>query len=166
MVAAQCLNMQMFGDAELKRLCGMTMAGCDLATPEGTFFFVSASLRPEADTEDLRARLLAAVDRLSADSSIPVSMIRGRLAESLTRVPDPQVLKAQTPPDVSLAMIEANLGLQFGMHEHRYGSRRGTLAKEIFDTSPERMREVVRKHLVTAKAAVCAVRPEAESVGQ
>jgi hypothetical protein len=158
--------MQMFGDAELKRLCGMTLAGCDLATPEGTYFFVSASLRPETDLEDLRARLLAAVDRLTADSSVPVSMISGQLAKSLTSVPDPLALKAQTPAHVSLAMVEGNLGLQYGMQEHRYGSRRGTLAKQISDTSPERMREVVRKHLVTAKATICAVRSEAASVGK
>jgi hypothetical protein len=93
-------------------------------------------------------------------------MISGQLAESLSRVPNPQALKAKTPAHVSLAMIEGNLGMQFGMQEHRYGSRRGTLAKQVSDTSPERMREVVRKHLVTATAAVCAVRSEAASVGK
>ncbi len=163
MVAARVLNMWLFADAELKRLTGMTLAGCDLVTPDGNYFFVSASLRPETDFEELRERLLAGVDRLTADSSVPVSMISGQLAESLISVPDPLALKAQTPTHVSLAMIEGNLGLQFGMHEHRYGSRRGTLAKQVSDTSPERMREVVRKHLVTAKAAVCAVRSETAS---
>src|SRR2546430_6611920 len=48
LVAAQWLNMQFFGDEGLKQLTGMTLAGVDLTTPEGNFFFVSASLRPGA----------------------------------------------------------------------------------------------------------------------
>jgi predicted Zn-dependent peptidase len=163
MVAAQCLNMQMFANPELNRVCGMTLAGCDLATPEGTFFFISASLRPEADFEDVRALLLAAVEQLAADSSTPVSMIGRQLADSLTRIPDPQALKAQMPTHVSLAMIEGNLGLQFGMHEHRYGNRRAPLAKQIAETSTDQMLEAIRKHLRPAKAVVCTLRPEAAS---
>lgn len=160
MVAAQRLNMEMFADPELKRLCGMTLAGCDLATPDGHYFFISASLRPEARFEDAQGRLLEKMNRLTEDPPGAASMVGRQLADSLTQLPDPQALKARVPAGVSVAMIEGNLGLQFGMHEHRHGSRRVTLAQALAGVSTDRMRDAVRKHLSTAKAAICTVRPE------
>lgn len=165
MVAAQWLNMQLASDSDLKRQVGMAFAGADLTTPEGNFFFVSASLRPGADAEAVRKAILKQVERLatSAGESSQAALIGRQLAASLTEIPDPQTIKAQAPPGMSLAMLEGNLGLQAGMHEHRYGAHRKLLAQQLADVSPRKVQETSRTLLSLDKSAVCTIRPATPS---
>ena len=67
MAAAQWLTIQYFSDAQLKKLTGHTFAGADLATPEGNFFYVSASLRPDATFTNVEKRLRAPLQKLTSD---------------------------------------------------------------------------------------------------
>lgn len=166
MVAAQWLNMQFASDQDLKRQIGMAFAGADLATPEGNAFYVSASLRPEASVEAVGKTILRQVERLAAsDSEIPQATLFGRqLAASLTELPDARMLKAQAPPGMSVAMLEGNLGLQAGLHEHRYGDHKAILAKQLADVSAGKVQRAVREHLASNKAAVCVLRPASSPV--
>jgi predicted Zn-dependent peptidase len=160
MVAAQALNMQFFSDAELKRQTGMLLAGADLVTPEGSFFFVSASLRPGTDATAMRQTILKQLEKLAANlTSVPVAMIGRQLAANLTEIPDSQLLKGQTPPGMSLAMLEGNLGLQAGLNEHRYGDHRPALAQQLKEVSPSKAQKAVLEHLSADKAVVCTLRP-------
>jgi hypothetical protein len=165
MVAARVLTMRLFGDAELKRLTGMTLAGSDLVTPEGNYFFVSASLRPEARFEDVRESIMAALKEVAANNSNPAAMIGRQLGDSLVNVPDPETLKSQMPAHVTPGMIEGNVGLQFGMHAHRYGEQRAALAERLSKVSADNVREAVRNHLSAGKAAVCTLSSEAAATG-
>jgi predicted Zn-dependent peptidase len=164
MVAAQCLNQQLAADPELQHLAGMMFAGCDLATPEGNYFFISASLRPSATFEEIRDRLLSLVSQLSTNTPKSATMIGRQLADSLTQLPDPQAILAQAPPNVSRAMIEGNLGLQLGMREYRYGDQAATLARQLAGASGAGVEGVVREHLSAATAAVCTVSPKGQIV--
>jgi len=161
MVAAQALNLQLGSDADLKRQTGMVFAGADLMTPEGTFFFISASLRPGSDTGAVRQAMLSQVERLAADAAgVTLSAMIGRqLAANLAEVPNPQMLKAQTPVGMSPAMLEGNLGLQLGMHEHRYAGYKSRLAKQLLEVSPGMVQKAVREILSAEKATICTLRP-------
>jgi len=162
MVAAQALNMQLFSDAAMKQQTGMLLAGADLVTPEGSFFFVSASLRPGADTEVVRKAVLSQVERLATSAvSAPAAMIGRQLAANLTEVPDPQTLKSQLPPGMSPAMLEGNLGLQMGLQEHRYSGHKSELAKALREVNPRKLQEAAHTYLTTDKAATCSLRPSA-----
>jgi hypothetical protein len=159
--AAMCLNMQLSRDTELARDVSMPFVGADLVTPEGTFFYVSAALRPMARFEDLRTRLQARVEGFSSNATelAQVPSIGRQLAKSLVEIGDPKLIKAQAPPQMTLAMIEANIGLQAGMGEHRYGNRRAALAKQLTELSADDVRAVARKYLSTSKVSVCTLRP-------
>src|SRR5207247_1527217 len=65
MVAAQWLNMQLASDPDLEPQIGMAFAGADLTTPEGSFFFISAALRPGAEVDAARKAILRQVEWLA-----------------------------------------------------------------------------------------------------
>jgi len=157
MVAAQCLNMLLPSDSQLTRQTGMTFAGTDLTTPEGTFFYVSASLRPGSNFEEVRKAILTHVAQLASDSGeLSQSPLIGRqLSVSLTEVPPLELIKAQAPPGVSMAMIEGNIGLQLGMHEHLYGAQRPALARQLATVTAGKVQQVVRAYLAQEKSSVC-----------
>ena len=160
LAAGQWLNMRFFSDPEIKRLTGMSLAGADLATPEGNFFFVSASLRPGIAFPEVQQKLEQKAQGLSApeeDLSM-LAMLSGQLAESLTTIPEMAALKAQLPPNTDLAMVEGNIGLQWGMAEFRYGSGKATLAKRLPQLRTEDVRRVAKKYLAPGMCSVTEIR--------
>ena len=113
LTAAQWLNVQFSSDDELKKSTGMTLAGANLATPEGQFLYVSASLRPGISFANVQARLDRHLRALStSDQALQLAPILAKQqAESLAHLPDPSSMKGQLPPNVTIAMVEMNLGL-------------------------------------------------------
>lgn len=160
LAAGYWLNMQFFSSAELKGLTGMVFAGADLRTPEGDFFYVSASLRPGISFQQVQQILEQQVQRLTSPgedlSMLP--MLRGQLAESLTTIPDVATLKAQLPPDTDPEMLEGNIGLQWGMQEFRYGSAKAALAKRLAELTAEDIRRVAKKYLRKSTCSTVAIR--------
>jgi len=164
LVAAQWLNMQFFNDPEARKLTGMVFAGADLAAPEGNFFYVTASLRPGSSFTDVQKRLEHHLQRLaSPDEDLSLlPMFGGQLAGSLTQVPDPRLVKGQLPPSASMAMLEGNLGLQWGMNEYYYGPDREVLAKRLVELKTEHIRQAVSNHLAAAKCSIISLRPRGD----
>ena len=119
MAAAQWLNTQFFSDVWLKEAAGLTLAGADLFLPEGTFFYVSASLRPPGQPEVIEKKLQVHLNQLAANGE-KVAQLGSQLSFSLRRVPNPATLRAQASSEMSPAMIEANAGLWLATQVHRY----------------------------------------------
>jgi predicted Zn-dependent peptidase len=158
LVAGQWLNMRFFSDPEIKTLAGLTLAGSDLAIPEGNFFYVSASLRPGASFEELQQKLERQVALLSSSgewSMLP--MLRQQLADSLTAVPDLASLKNQLPPNVSQAVVEGNIGLQWGLNEYRYGARRAGLAQKLLKLKAQDIQRAAKKYLREERSSVTCI---------
>jgi len=161
MVAAQWLTMQLAMEQDLKSQIGMAFAGADLATPEGDFFFVSASLRPGADGETVRNTILRKIESLTTKQNPQAAMIGLQLAANLTDISDPQTLKFQLPPGMSRAMLEGDLGLQAGLNEYRYGGYKSELVNALREVTSREVQEAARAYLTTEKAATCGLRPSA-----
>jgi RNA polymerase sigma factor (sigma-70 family) len=151
LVAAQWLNMQFFADQELKKLTGMVFAGADLTTPESNYFFVSASLRSDASFDAVYEKVEGHLQQLTSGkgnlSLIP--MIGKQFAASLTTLPDPAGMKGQLPADMTPAMLEMNIGLQWGLNEFRYGAQKSSLAKRLETIDGTRLAKAARVRLVT-----------------
>ena len=75
---------------------------------------------------------------------------------------DPAIAKAQAPANVSAAMIEGNIGLQWGMHEFRYGRQRDALAKGLAAVTAEKIQQAAVKYLAKEKCSVCSIEPPAK----
>jgi len=162
MVAAQLLMMQFFSDSELKTMTGSILTGADLTVPEGNFFYVSASLRPEASFDEVRENLIRHVQALQSNQvGLPKpSMIGRQLSHALTSPMDPAMIKAQAPQGVSLAMIEGNVGLQWGMQEFRYGKHRSALAKHLAAISAKQVSNAANAYLTDEKCTICSIQPK------
>ena len=163
MAAAQWLNSSMYADQELRKLAGMVMAGADLALPEGDFFYVSAAIRPGASFADVQARLEKKLDALRAGGKTAGQMAaRARmLATRLTVPTDPAKIKAHSPKHITQAMIEGNLGLQWGMQEFRYGALRAKLAERLKHLKAETIPQAAQTYLAKDKRAICTLVPGA-----
>ena len=164
MVASQWLMMKLFMDAELKKLTGGVFAGADLVTPEGNNFFVSASIKREASFDDVRAKIEPHIETLRSGPTalLETAMIGPQLAYQLTNVMDPAIAKAQAPANVSAAMIEGNIGLQWGMREFQYGRHRDALAKGLAAVTAEKVHQAAVKYLAKEKCSVCSIEPKAK----
>jgi len=164
MVVGPWLTMKLFADFELKKLSGMVLAGADLVTPEGNFFYVSASIKPDASFDDVRKRIESQLRILCTETSASteVSMLGPQLSYQLTNLTDPKLVKAQAPPNLSYAMIEGNIGLQWAMYDFRYGRFRSVLAQRLMKVSGEKVRQAAIKYLITEKCSVCCIEPKAE----
>lgn len=162
MVAGHWLTMKFFSDAELKKLTGMVLAGADLTAPEGNLFYVSASLKPDASFDHVTRRAEHHLQSLSSDrpALAEVMMIGQQLSYQLTTLPDPAIYKAQAP-NVSQAMIEGNIGLQWAMHDFRYGEHRARLAKELAAMTAEKVHQAAAKYLAKENRSVCSIEPKA-----
>ena len=163
MTAGQWLTIQYFRDAQLKKFTGFTLAGADLATPEGNFFYISASLRPGATFADVEKILRAPLQKLSDNKiDLPQLPMLGRqLASSLTDVPDPALMLRQIPPGMNPAMVEGNIGLAFAMNVHRYGAHREIMARHLATASSASIHSATAKHLAPAQGVICSIRPQA-----
>jgi predicted Zn-dependent peptidase len=161
MVAERLLMVRAFSDAELKALTGMVLVGTDLAVPEGDFFYVSASLQPDASFDAVRGRINAHVEALrSGEVGGPqVAMMAQQLALMLTAPADPAAAKALAPPNVSAAMLEGNLGLQWGMLEFRYGDRRSALAAALRSVDAKAVQHAATVYLASERQSGCAISP-------
>jgi len=160
-VAAQCLNQSLTMSTALKDQVEMMFAGADLFITEGAYFYVSASIRPNGKLEEIRKSLLETVQQLSSreGSVLQASDIGVFLSRQFTELPSPQELKGQMPPGMNAAMIEGNLGLQFGLNEYRFGAYRTTLAGQIGRVKSADVTRVAVKYLAPDKVAVCTLHP-------
>jgi hypothetical protein len=160
MAAAQWLATWFFADPQLKKQTGMALAGTDLALPEGHVFYVSVSLRPEGAFRDVRKMIDGHLEALRTGDKLGGARMIGRsLALPLTVPADPAEVKAHAPANVTLAMIEGNIGLQWGMQEYRYGEHRAQLADTLKALTAERVAEAARTHLAADKCAVVTLLP-------
>jgi predicted Zn-dependent peptidase len=149
MTVAAWVSMQFYSDATLQKLAGMTLTGADLHTPEGDFFYISASLRPGSTFQEIERQLKSHLSKLLSSSS-DLSWIApaGRQqAEALTTLPDPFAFKNQLPPNVTPEMMEGNLGLQWGMTEFRYGPAKKSLVSELSKLKTEQVQAAAKKYL-------------------
>lgn len=161
LAAAQWLNMQFFSDPTIQKMAGLAFAGADLATPEGNYFYLSASLRPGSTFQDVQARLDHHLQRLvsSGEDLAALPQLGRQLAEGLTSVPDPRSMKAQLPAGVTPAMVEMNVGLQWGMSEYRYGLHKAALARGLAGLKTDEVRQAAKHHLAASARSVIALRP-------
>lgn len=157
MIAGQWLNMKFFADAELKQVTGMVLAGADLTIPEGNFFYISASLKPEASFDDVKKKIDRHLQALrSRESALPeAAMIGQQLSYQMTTLMDPAIVKAQAPPNLTMVMIEGNLAIQWAMHEFRYGSHRVILAKQLAAVTPQQVALAATSYIRDDKCSIC-----------
>ncbi len=165
MVTAQLLSMRFFSDSQLKAKTGLTLAGADLRTPEGMYFYVSASLKPGVSSDEIRQHVLSHLGALRKDAAAlgPAALLGLQLSASLMHVPDPAAMQFGASPNVTPAMIEGNLGLQRGMAEFRYGPHLAELAQRLSAVDAAKTQRAAEQYLISDRGSIFTIVPASKS---
>lgn len=159
-VAAALLQGRLFNDSAMKSLAGNVLVGADLTILEGTFFYVNAVLQPGVSFDNLRLALDEHLLALAEEHALAQGpMFARQLSFQLAQVMDPAIAEKQAPHQVSRAMIEGNIGLQWGMKEFQYGSYRPALAEGLSVLTAQDIQQAVTKHLASEKSHALTIRP-------
>lgn len=157
MVFGQLLLGELFRNPDLKPLTGAAEAGADLRTPEGTYFYISASLKPGASPADLRQKLWNHMQK-QARNLREARSAGQQLAFSLTHVMNLSWLQ-QKMSRATPAMIEGNLGLQRGMFEFRYGPYLTALAQRLSAIDATKVQQAALRYLKADQSSTYTIGP-------
>lgn len=146
-VYARLLTMALMQDAAFRDSVGMALAGADLVSPEGRFFYVSVSLKPEADFEVLRQAVLREINGDLGAGALIARQLASQFQATLEGGEALNEIRKQGPPGTDPSMVEMNLALQVGMNEFRYGPRKTEIADQLSRVRPKTLNTTARKLL-------------------
>ncbi|MDE0482190.1 MAG: sigma-70 family RNA polymerase sigma factor [Candidatus Poribacteria bacterium] len=161
-VASVLLRLAYMQDDRLKETTGHTYCGVDLVTPEQVYFYVSASLKPEADIEKVKQRIRQLMNPLKQSENNPqVPMIAQSLSKELSTPPDMATLMQQKPEHVTETYMLLQLGVSWGIVEYQYGETMSQLAKAFADVSAADVASVVSRYLTDENRRTLVLSPRA-----
>ncbi len=161
-VASVLLRLAYMQDDQLKETTGHTYCGVDLVTPEQAYFYVSVSLKPDADIEKVKQRIRQLMNPLKQSENNPqVPMIAQSLSKELSAPPDITVLMHQKPKNITETHMLLQLGVTWGMLEYQYGETMSQLAKAFADVSAADVASVANQYLTDENRRTLVLTPRA-----
>jgi predicted Zn-dependent peptidase len=162
LVAAALLNQTFFTDKGIKQLTGLTACGADLITPEQWQFYVSASVKPDADA----ARIKRLIERHVAGLRQPlleprIAMMAAALSKQMSSPSDLAAVMRFKPAHVTEAMMVGNIGLQWGLLEYQHGPALPALAEAVARVSARDVAAVAGKYLSASRRTTLTLSPKA-----
>jgi predicted Zn-dependent peptidase len=159
-VAAMLLNQSLFTDQTVKQWAGMVLCGVDLITPEGAYLYVSASLKPGADSAKARAYIEQQVDQLrKAEHNAQAAMAAAMLSAQMRAPTDIALAMKFKPARITEDIITANVGLQWGLLEFQYGDTLSRVAGGLSKVSAADVALVATKYLSKAERNTLLLNP-------
>jgi predicted Zn-dependent peptidase len=147
-VAAELLSRSFSADQSVKQWAGMVLCGTDLNTPEGAYFYISASLTPGADPAKAKAQIAQQVDKLRKGVHNPrVAAVAAALAQQMRAPQDIAAALKSKPAWMTEAALVGNLGLQWGLLEFLYGDTLSAVADGLSKVSADDVVSVAAKYL-------------------
>ncbi len=147
-IASVLLRLAYMQDDQLNQTTGHTICGVDLVTPEQVYFYVSASLKPNADIEKVKQRIRQLINTLKqSENNTQVPMVAQSLSKELSAPPDMATLMQQKPKHITETHMLLQLGVTWGMLEYQYGETMSQLAKVFADVSAADVANVVNRYL-------------------
>lgn len=147
-ITSVLLQLACMQDTELKEITGHLICSVNLTTPEQTYFYISASLKPEIDIEIIKKQIHRRITYLKQSvNNSHVSTIAKSISKELSAPPDIKELLQHNTFNVSENMALLQLGVSWGMLEYRYGETMSQLAKAIGDVSAADVASAINQHL-------------------
>ncbi|MCY3549066.1 MAG: insulinase family protein [Candidatus Poribacteria bacterium] len=148
-MASLLLRIACMQDVQLKELIGLVFCGVDLITPEQIYLYVSASLKPDTDIENVKQRIRELINQLKQPANnAQVTMYAQALSMELGSPPDiTMVMQQYKSAGMTETMMLGNIGLQWGMLEYQYGDTLPHLAKAFANISAADVADVVNRYL-------------------
>ncbi len=146
-VANLLLNQAFMMDAELKQSIGFIISNVDLITPEQTYLYVSASLKPDADIEKVKHHIAKPLNQLKKlkEANPQVAMLAKGISRQISTPPDITRVRRYKP--ATRAMMLGNIGLQWGLLEFQYGDTLQKLANALSKVASADVIDVANRYL-------------------
>lgn len=162
-VANVLLNQALMMDSELKQLTGSIFCGVDLITPEQTYLFVTAALKPDSDVEKVKQRIGQLISQLKQpENNWQVAMAAPALSQQFSAPMDIEmVMQQHKPAGMTETMMLGNLGLQWGLLEYQHGDALPKFANALANVSADDVADVVNRHLTEDKRMTLLLTPRA-----
>lgn len=162
-VANVLLNQSLMMDSELKQLTGSIFCGVDLITPEQTYLFVTAALKPDSDIEKVKQRIGQLINQLKQpENNWQVAMTAPALSMQFSAPMDIEmVMQQHKPTGVTETMMLGNLGLQWGLLEYQHGDALPKFASALADVSAADVADVVNRYLTEDRRMTLVLTPQA-----
>ena len=162
-IASLLLRIACMQDAQLKELIGLIFCGVDLITPEQIYLYVSASLKPDTDIENVKQRIGELINRLKQPANnAQVPMYAQALSMELGSPPDiTMVMQQYKSAGITETMMLGNIGLQWGMLEYQYGDTLPQFASALANVSADDVADVVNRYLTEEERRTLLLTPRA-----
>ena len=162
LTAARVIMVKGSQDPELKNITGpFVLAGADLNCPEGSHFYLTVTLRPDAKPQEARKKLDGYVQSLTTDADVKqmTAFIGKQLALELK--PEMfQTLRKQVTDASQMGEMEAQLAIWWAAADFHYGGRRQQIVKSLEAVTAESLTSVVRKCLSDRQRTSLLIEPK------
>ena len=149
LILSMYVTSQFARNAAIGELTGASNCGVDLIGPEGSYFYVSASLKADFSVEHLKNQIMFALHNLkdaTASSQLPgLAMVLSRRMSPDARMAS--IWSHRPLTHVQRGMLLGNIALQQGLHEFRYGDYLPAVAESIKGVTQARVIATVKKYL-------------------
>ena len=162
-VAHMLLNQSLMMDTELKQLTGSIFCGADLVTPEQTYLYVTAALKPDTNIEKVKQRIGQLINQLKQpENNAQVAMIAPVLSMQFSSPMDIEmVMQQHKPAGMTETMMLGNIGLQWGLLEYQYGDTLPQFASALANVSATDIASVVNRYLTEDRRMTLVLTPQA-----
>lgn len=154
------LNQSLMNTPDLKHLTGSIYCGVDLVTPEQTYLYITASVKPDSDIEKIKLRISHLINQLKqTERNTQVPFYAQSLSRELSGPPDIALLKQYKPANISETLMVLQIGVSWGMMEYRYGNTLEKLASDFSKVTAADVADVVNEYLTEDKRMTLLLTP-------
>lgn len=147
-IANALLNVGLIQDTQLKQLTGIVHSSIDIVTPEQTYLQINASVKQDAEINNVRERIRSLIDHImKPENNSQVVMAAQSLSMQFSSPMDIDIMKQYKQKGVTEAMMLGNIGLWWGMLEFRYGDNLPHIANALKNVSADDVADVANRYL-------------------
>ena len=149
LTAARLFMVKGSQDPQLKTIAGpFLMAGADLNSPEGSHFYLTITLRPDAKPDEARRKLDGYLQSLTTAPDL--QQMTPFIARQLALELKPEIfqtLRAQVTDPSQMGQMEAQLAIWWAVADFHYGPRRQPMIHSLEAVTANSLTSAVRKYL-------------------
>ena len=161
-IASLLLHVSLLQDAQLKELVGYIFCGVDLVTPEQTYFYVNASLKPDTDINKVKQRIRQLMTPIyKSSNNMYVSMVAKSISKKLSAPPDLNTLLQDKPDNISDTLALLQVGVNWGMMEYQYGEYLSQLVDAFADITAADVASVTNRYMTEENRMTLVLTPRA-----
>ena len=159
-IASLLLRIACMQDPQLKELTGHVYCGVDLVTPEQTYLYLTASLKPDTDIEKVKKRIRELISPLKRrENNMQVPIFAQSVSMELSTPPNIAMVMQHKPPNMTEDLMLLQLGVNLGTVEYQYGDTLPRLASAFAKVSAADVAHLANRYLAADRRMTLVLTP-------